>query len=109
MSSTDEITPLAVGAEAPDFTLADVLSGVPVSLADLRGDVVVLNFWSGVCDWSRRYDDYFAERMDKWAERSVRLIHINSNANESVEDTDRMATQWEEEKARNLSGKKPRL
>ena len=91
MSSTDEITPLAVGSDAPDFTLPDVLSGVPVSLADLRGDVVVLNFWSGECDWSRRYDDYFAARADRWAEKGVRLIHINSNANESPDDTDRVA------------------
>lgn len=91
MSSIDEITPLEVGSAVPDFTLDDVLSGVPVALADLRGDVVVLNFWSGECDWSRRYDDYFAGHVDKWAERGVRLIHINSNANESLADTDRVA------------------
>jgi peroxiredoxin len=91
MPSIGEITPLAVGSDAPDFTLSDVLSGVPLSLSDLRGGVIVLNFWSGECDWSRRYDDYFAERTDQWADKGVRLIHINSNANESATDTDRIA------------------
>jgi thiol-disulfide isomerase/thioredoxin len=37
-----------VGAQAPDFTLDD-LSGEPVNLSDLRGQVVLLNFWATWC------------------------------------------------------------
>ena len=33
-----------VGALAPDFTLKD-LDGDPIKLSDLRGKVVLLNFW----------------------------------------------------------------
>jgi len=37
-----------VGASAPEFTLKD-LSGKDVSLASLRGKVVMLNFWATWC------------------------------------------------------------
>ncbi|MCC7209080.1 MAG: TlpA family protein disulfide reductase [Anaerolineae bacterium] len=33
---------------APDFTL-DTFDGPPITLSDLRGKVVVLNFWAGWC------------------------------------------------------------
>lgn len=36
------------GETAPEFTLA-LLDGTPLRLADLRGNVVVLNFWASWC------------------------------------------------------------
>jgi peroxiredoxin len=39
---------LSTGAPAPDFT-ATTLDGRPLRLADLRGNVVVLNFWATWC------------------------------------------------------------
>ena len=41
-------SPSAVGAVAPDFTVAD-LEGNPVTLSQLRGRPVVLNFWASWC------------------------------------------------------------
>jgi peroxiredoxin len=37
-----------VGSEAPSFVLAD-LAGNPVSLADFRGQPVIINFWATWC------------------------------------------------------------
>ncbi len=82
----ETITPLPIGSEAPDFELVDVLSGKTVRLSGLRGAIVVLNFWSGECAWSRLYDEYFIQRAPRWAQQDIWLLHISSNANEEAQD-----------------------
>lgn len=39
---------LGVGAQVPDFTLT-TFDGEEISIADLRGQVVVINFWASWC------------------------------------------------------------
>jgi cytochrome c biogenesis protein CcmG, thiol:disulfide interchange protein DsbE len=46
---TDDIFPVTVGAEAPDFVAVDLATGDTVTLADYRGDVVLLNIWATWC------------------------------------------------------------
>ncbi len=87
----EDITPLSVGSLAPDFSLTDVLSGETYTLGALRGEMVVLNFWSGECPWSRLYDEYFARRGVEWAEQGIWLLHISSNANETAPDIEEAA------------------
>ena len=89
--ANNDITPLSPGALAPDFTLPDVLSGLEVTLGTLRGQVVVLNFWSCECPWSRRYDEYFSKRASDWEEEGIRLLHVKSNFNESLDAVERQA------------------
>jgi peroxiredoxin len=88
---SEQIVPLPVGAVAPDFTLTDALSGETYSLSELAGQIVVLDFWSGECPWSRQYDAYFIERAPEWAAQGIVLLHINSNANETPADIDEVA------------------
>lgn len=47
-STTSEIQAPQVGALAPDFTLTD-MHGKTVSLSQLRGKVVMVNFWATWC------------------------------------------------------------
>jgi peroxiredoxin len=79
-----DVTTLKSGTRAPTFALKDVLSNEEVSLASLRGQIVVINFWSVECPWSRRYDQYFIERARTWGEAGIRLLFIDSNHHEAI-------------------------
>lgn len=46
----DDTVDIAIGLEAPDFTLTN-LNGDEVSLSDYRGNIVMLNFWATWCHW----------------------------------------------------------
>jgi hypothetical protein len=81
-----DVTTLKSGTRAPAFTLKNVLSNEEVALADLRGQSVVINFWSVECPWSRRYDQYFIERARTWGEAGIRLVFIDSNHHEAIYD-----------------------
>jgi cytochrome c biogenesis protein CcmG, thiol:disulfide interchange protein DsbE len=45
----DRFLPVEVGTQAPNFVARD-LGGQSVSLADVRGDVVLLNIWATWCE-----------------------------------------------------------
>lgn len=68
------------GQPAPDFTLND-LSGRPYTLSDLRGSVVILNFWSAECPWAKRTDAELMPLMKEW-DKNIILLLVASNANE---------------------------
>lgn len=65
---------------APDFTLKD-LSGKPYTLSDLRGNLVILNFWSAECPWAKRTDEKLMPLVQEW-DQGINLLPIASNANE---------------------------
>jgi len=54
-----------VGAPAPDFVLHDP-EGNAFRLADQRGKVVVLNFWSADCPHCERTDKMLASLRSVW-------------------------------------------
>lgn len=66
---------------APDFTLP-VVDGGRLSLSDLRGFIVIINFWSAECAWSRRSDVLLVYRSLTWETRGVRIIGVAANADE---------------------------
>ncbi len=45
-----EIFPVQVGSSAPEFTATDLQTGKTVTLADYKGQVVLLNVWATWCE-----------------------------------------------------------
>ena len=69
------------GQPAPDFSLTN-LDGLHVRLSNLRGQIVLICFWSAECPWVERTDELLRPLLDQWGARVV-YLPINPNANES--------------------------
>ncbi len=65
-----------IGHTAPDFALRD-LSGKRVRLADLRGSVVLVNFWATWCPPCREEAPSLARLNSRMTGRNVRLLAVS--------------------------------
>jgi cytochrome c biogenesis protein CcmG/thiol:disulfide interchange protein DsbE len=63
------------GERAPDLTLA-LLDGSEISLADLRGQVVVLNFWASWCSPCRREAPALQRVWETYKDRGVVFVGL---------------------------------
>ena len=61
---------------APSFSLVD-LSGQRVSLADYKGQVVVVNFWASWCPRCRAAIPRLVELQDKYRAQGLRVIGLS--------------------------------
>ncbi len=59
-----------------DFTLKD-MNGAEIKLADLKGKVVLLNFWATWCGPCRLEIPSFVELQEKYAAQGFRIIGIS--------------------------------
>jgi cytochrome c biogenesis protein CcmG/thiol:disulfide interchange protein DsbE len=64
-----------VGKKAPNFTLR-TLDGKPVSLAELRGKPVVLNFWQSFCPSCVWEHPYLRAAWQKYAPHGVLFVGV---------------------------------
>ncbi len=81
VGTIDMETKVSNNQPAPDFTLTD-LNGTPYTLSDLRGKVVIINFWSAECPWAERADEKLIPLVKNRGEEVV-LLSVASNANEA--------------------------
>ena len=76
MGSLYEMESLTVGQEAPDFE-ATTLDGDRISLSDLRGKVVLLEFWASWCGPCRPEVPYLKEVHAAYGGEDFQLIGIS--------------------------------
>lgn len=64
------------GGAAPDFTLRDMDAGRTIELRDLRGQVVVLNFWASWCTACREEHPNFLAAWTRYRDRGVVFVGV---------------------------------
>ncbi len=73
---------LQIGDEAPDFQLM-TSNGTSVELADLKGKVVVLDFWATWCRPCIRYLHRSQDLMKSFSEEEVVFVYVSVDENKS--------------------------
>ncbi len=80
---TPEPEPEPEPALAPDFQLPN-LEGQTISLSDLKGKPVLLNFWSTRCNPCVAEMPYLQEIYDEWSGKGLMLLAINGGESSST-------------------------
>ena len=65
-----------LGQPAPGFVLSPLEGGDPVSLDDLGGDIVVVNFFASWCPECRNEHAALVSTADAFADQGVTFVHI---------------------------------
>lgn len=74
------VTGTAVGSAAPNFD-SQTISGEPVSLAALRGRVILLNFWATWCGPCRIEMPEFEKAFQEYTEDGFTILAVNNREN----------------------------
>jgi len=82
-SSTTPVEGDWAGNLAPDFRLQN-LEGQTVSLGDLRGSPVMLNFWATWCGPCRYEMPYLQQVYEEWSGKGLVLLAIDIGENPSL-------------------------
>lgn len=68
--------PVGVGAAAPDFVVED-LDGNELALSDLKGKVVLLNFWATYCPPCRYEMPDMQALYEEYKDRGLAIVAVN--------------------------------
>jgi cytochrome c biogenesis protein CcmG, thiol:disulfide interchange protein DsbE len=82
----DRFLPVEVGTAAPVFTVQD-MDGNLVSLADLRGDVVLLNIWATWCPPCREEMPSMQRLHEMLSPEGLRVVAVSIDARPGGQDS----------------------
>jgi peroxiredoxin len=74
---------IMINDPAPVFSTRD-LDGKTVDLAAFKGSPVVLRFWAVDCKYCRADTPIFNRYFDKYRDRGLKVVYINSTADEKT-------------------------
>lgn len=74
-SGPGETPRIAKSAPAPDFTL-ETLDGKSMSLSDLRGKAVLLNFWATWCSPCKIEMPWFVELQNEYGSQGLQIVGV---------------------------------
>ena len=76
----------ALAAPAPEFTLSNT-AGQAVSLTQLRGKVVYLDFWASWCGPCRQSFPWMNEMLSKYQAQGLEIVAVNLDTSRADADT----------------------
>jgi thiol-disulfide isomerase/thioredoxin len=78
--------PLRHGNQAPDFTLPD-LNGKLLSLSDLKGKVVLIDFWASWCGPCRRDNPKLVKLHEKYSGANFEILSVSLDGRTNQKDS----------------------
>src|SRR5207302_6829804 len=79
-----------IGSRLPDFSVTD-LEGHPVSSSELRGKVVLVDFWATWCQPCKKEMPDYQKLVDKYGSRGFAVVGLKFDTMRDVEDPIRFA------------------
>ena len=81
ISSDESRTPSDIG-EIPSVEI-ETITGQKLNLSDLKGKIVLINFWATWCPPCREEMPYFEEIYRRYREKGFTIIAVSVDANEN--------------------------